>query len=216
MVSFIKMGLFEREAKTPEINTKQLALLLCGLDPELKASEIPSKYSDAYGIFYRHISKWINASRLFQRGNATPLRSDYMFALAYPLIDDEITPEPIQRRCLEAVAELAVRNGGKDALEKLGGKDLLAKGIELSKNQRGIHRKEDEKLNTEKLLGLLVKLISKKVGHSYGTSEKPVMSCIYNDLVKMAEDENISLDGLAKSTVYQKISDSLKTIEYSK
>ena len=33
MVSFAKMGVFEQATKLPIIESKELALLLCGLDP---------------------------------------------------------------------------------------------------------------------------------------------------------------------------------------
>ncbi len=83
-----------------------------------------------------------------------------MFALAYPMIDEDLTPQPIKDRCLKAVATIANKNNGKEILSKLGGEELLAKGVELNKNQRGMHRKEDERVNTEILLGLLVKLLA--------------------------------------------------------
>ncbi|BCU88630.1 hypothetical protein KD5_01230 [Yersinia pseudotuberculosis] len=213
MTSFIKLGIFEREAKTPELNVRQLALLLCGENPDTRTAEIPDNKKEAYEIYHRHISKWSSSSKLFRGGNATSQQSDYMFALAYPMIDDEITPEPIKRRCLEAVAHVAAKNGGKDHLFRMGGEELHLKGVELSRNQRGLHRKEDESENTEKLLGFLVKLLAKKVGHSYGSIDKPVISTIYNDLVKLAEEQGLSMSGISKSTVYKKISDSLLSID---
>lgn len=215
MTSFIKLGIFEREAKTPALNVKQLALLLCGEDPEIKSADIPESKNDAYMIYYRHISKWLASSGLFRGGNSNPQLSDYMFALAYPMIDDELTPDPIKKRCLEAVAYVAARNNGKEHLLKMGGEELYLKGVELSRNQRGMHRKEDERENTEKLIGYLVKLLAKKVGHSYGTVEKPTTSTIFKDLEKLARENNLSLSGMSKSTVYKKIAESLRAIEMS-
>ncbi|MFU2315665.1 hypothetical protein [Rahnella sp. PCH160] len=214
MTSFIKLGIFEREAKTPALNVKQLSLLLCGEDPDTKTAEIPENKTEAYNIYYRHISKWLSASDLFRGGNGAAHEADYMFALAYPMIDSELTPEPIQRRCLEAVELVAIRNSGKDHLLRMGGVELYQVGLELSKNKRGLHRKEDERDNTDKLIGLLVKLLSKKIGHSYGNVHKPVIATIYNDLVKLAEDEKISMTGMSKSTIYKKIGDSLLALEY--
>lgn len=213
MTSFIKLGIFEREAKTPALNVKQLALLLCGEDPDIKTSEIPEDKYDAYMIYYRHIAKWLSSSKLFHGGNSASQLSDYMFALAYPMIDDELTPEPIKKRCLDAVAHVAARKNGKDHLLKMGGEELYLKGVELSRNQRGLHRKEDERENTEKLIGYLVKLLAKKVGHSYGTLEKPTISTIFQDLEKMAKENNLSMAGMSKSTVYKKISESLRAID---
>ncbi|EHC84664.1 hypothetical protein LTSERUB_4075, partial [Salmonella enterica subsp. enterica serovar Rubislaw str. A4-653] len=48
-----------------------------------------------------------------------------MFALAYLMIDEEITPKPVQERCLRAVAAIAKRNKARDLLMQLGGQQLL-------------------------------------------------------------------------------------------
>ncbi|WOJ03422.1 hypothetical protein [Citrobacter koseri] len=212
MTSFIKLGLFEREAKTPALNVKQLALLLCGEDPELKTAEIPEEKLKTYNIYYRHISKWMQSSELFNGGNAAAQPADYMFAMAYPMIDDDITPDPIKKRCLEAVASISVRKNGKEHLFRMGGEELYDLGVEFSRNRRGMHRKNDEQDNTIKLVGLLTKLLAKKVSHSYVNDGRPVISTIYADMVKLANEENISLRGMSKSTVYKKISDSLNSL----
>ncbi|MGQ8887177.1 hypothetical protein [Serratia sp. TSA_105.2] len=214
MTSFIKLGIFEREAKTPELKVRQLALLLCGEDPETRNDDIPDDKIEAYGIYYRHISKWLSSSRLFRGSNSSAHRADYMFALAYPLIDEDLTPEPIKKRCLDAVEFIAVRAKGKEILYALGGDELQQKGIELSKNKRGLHRKETERDNTEKLVAMLVKLLAKKVGGPYGTIEKPIISVLLADMEKLAKDNKLSMSGLARATVYKKISDSLNSIEY--
>ncbi|OKP00846.1 hypothetical protein [Xenorhabdus eapokensis] len=131
MVSFIKLGIFEREAKTPALNTKQLSLLLCGLNPDLRTEEIPSDKKLAYDIYHPYIGKIIKTSGLFGGGNSQLHNADHMFALAYLLVDEELTPQPIKDRCLKAVATIANKNNGKEILSKLGGEELLAKGVEL-------------------------------------------------------------------------------------
>ncbi|MEL4887957.1 hypothetical protein N6P31_12880 [Pectobacterium betavasculorum] len=212
MTSFINLGLFEREAKSPGLNTKQLALLLCGEDPETKVADISNEKKKAYDIYYRHISKWISSSRIFNGTNATSLPADYMFALAYPMIDDQLTPTPIKDRCLKAVATIAAQNKGKEILHRLGGDELQKKGMELSKNKRGLYKKEDEELNSDKLLALIIKLLVKKVGFSYGEVSKPSVSNIRNDIHKMAEEEGVSLSGLSRSTIDKKIGNALKSL----
>lgn len=209
MTSFIKLGIFEREAKTPALNVKQLALLLCGEDPELKTAEIPSEKLEPYNIYYRHISKWMQSSKLFNGGNSNVQPADYMFAMAYPMIDSEMTPEPIKKRCLRAVESIAIKNNGKEHLLKIGGKELYDIGVELSRNKRGAHRKIDEEENTLKLVGLLVRLLANKVGHAYLKNGEPAVSVIFKDIEALAKDEGISLRGLSKSTIYKKISESM-------
>lgn len=212
MTSFIKLGIFEREAKTPALNVKQLALLLCGEDPELKTAEIPQGKILPYNIYYRHISKWMQSSNLFSGGNAAPQPADFMFAMALPMVDDELTPEPIKNRCLKAAESIATRNNGKEYLFKIGGQELYDIGVVLSKNKRGQYRKADEENNTIKLIGLLVKLLVKKVGHAYSNNNKPAVSVIFKDIESLAKDEGISLRGISKSTVYKKISEAISEL----
>ncbi|MGR7527380.1 hypothetical protein [Klebsiella aerogenes] len=212
MTSFIKLELFEREAATPELNVKQLSLLLCGEDPELKTADIPDEKQEAYNIYYRYISKWRQASGVLHGGNGSNQPADVMFAMAYPLIDADLTPESIKKRCFDAVALIANRNGGKEILYKIGGEHLYNIGVEIGRNKRGAHRKIDEESNSLKLLGLLCILLAKKVGHSYLKNGEPAISSIYNDVVKLAEDEEISLKGISKSTVYKKIREALDVL----
>ncbi|MBY6348559.1 hypothetical protein E5C31_21620 [Providencia rettgeri] len=213
MSSFRKLGLFEREAKSPALNVKQLALLLCGLDPELKKEEIPQEQEDDYNIYYRHISKWVKSSGLFYGSSAVEQNADYMFALAYPLIDEEMTPQPIQDRCLVAIANIAARQKGKETLKQLGGVELERKGAELNKNMRGMHRKEDEEINTYKLLGLVISLLGHKVKNSYFDGKKITVSTIRNDIQKHATELKVPSAGLSKATLDKKIGNALKIIE---
>ena len=212
MTSFLKLGIFEREAKAPHLSVKQLAQLLCGVDPSLKTSEIPQDKKEFYEIYHRHISRWLSASELFRGGSGASHHADYMFALAYPMIDEDLTPEPIKKRCLEAVGVIANQNKGKEHLWLMGGDELLQVGIALKSSKRGLHRKEDEKENNDKLMGMLVKLLANKIGHSYGTSEKPTISTIINELHKLADAEGISRTGLSKSTIYEKIKISVTSV----
>lgn len=216
MASFRKLGLFEREAKSPLLNVKQLSLLLCGLDPELRIDEIPEDKIEDYEIYQRHIKKWFNASGLFDRSIAVEQDADYMFALAYLLIDDEITPQPIKDRCLSAVAQIASRQKGKEILKKLGGFELEAVGIELSKNKRGLYKKENEEVNTYKLLGLTISLLAQKVGGSYYDGEKIRVSSIRDSIMKLAENSNISSSGLSRATIDKKIAEALNLLQYEK
>lgn len=216
MTSFRRLGVFEREAKAPTLNVKQLALLLCGLYPELRVDEIPEERKEDYDIYYRQIKKWFNSSGLFSGSVAVEQDADYMFALAYELIDDEITPEPIKERCLLAVTQIASQQKGKDILKRLGGVDLVSTGVELSKNKRGLHRKEDEEVNTYKLLGLTITLLANKVGGSFYDGNKITVSSIRNAIMKLSEDINLSKKGLSRATLDKKIQEALAILKYEK
>jgi hypothetical protein len=93
--------------------------------------------------------------------------------------------------------------------------ELLQVGIALKSSKRGLHRKEDEKEYNDKLMGMLVKLIAHKIGHSFGTSKKPSISAILNELYKLADEEGISKTGLSKSAIYEKIRKALNSIYYT-
>nr|WP_228708744.1 hypothetical protein [Klebsiella pneumoniae] len=85
----------------------------------------------------------------------------------------------------------------------------------MKSSKRGLHRKEDEKEYNDKLMGMLVKLIAHKIGHSFGTSKKPSISAILNELYKLADEEGISKTGLSKSAIYDKIRKALNSIYYT-
>ncbi|WP_331395722.1 hypothetical protein [Klebsiella pneumoniae] len=41
MISPVRQNVFERAVSTPALSARELALLLCGLDPRLKTAAIP-------------------------------------------------------------------------------------------------------------------------------------------------------------------------------
>lgn len=215
-----KMSVFERAAATnTAVTIKDMALLLCGIDPETKVSDIQQDKKKPYEFFNRHMTKLIKYSVKTNnnsvRNGGPSYDSQLMFAMAYPLIDPEITPIVIQKKCLECISYQAGTEEGKDLLVIFGGSELQKLGTSLNRNKRGMHRKEDERDNSERLLGVLVKLLASKGGNKYGTSEKPNISMIYEDMANLLESEDIPISGLAKSTVSQKISNALRMVNSS-
>lgn len=213
-----KMSVFERAAATnTALTIKDMALLLCGLDPEIKVADVPQDRIAPYEFFNRHMAKLIRYSLKTNnngmRNSGPSYDSQLMFAMAYPLIDPDITPIVIQKKCLECVSHQAGSDEGKDLLIIFGGSELKKLGTALNKSKRGMHRKDDERDNSERLLGVLVKLLACKGGNKYGTSENPNISMIYNDMADLLALEEISITGLAKSTVSQKLSNALRAVK---
>ena len=201
MVSFAKMGVFEQATKLPIIESKELVLLLCGLDPYIKIKEIPQDKLADFRSYRNYIQRCLTSysGSMYQTGFA-----DIMFTIAYILIDEDVTPEPVKKRALKAIINITETQKWKETLYKIGGKDLVDKGTELSKSQRGLYKKDEEQTNIYKMTGMLLKLIAEKQGNSYGTAEKPNIAVIKKAIDEMAEKNNLNLDGLSKSSFYEK------------
>ncbi|ORF45376.1 hypothetical protein [Gilliamella apicola] len=201
MVSFAKMGVFEQATKLPIIESKELALLLCGLDPYIKIKDIPQDKLADYRSYQNYIERCLSSygGSMHKKGFA-----DIMFTIAYTLIDEEVTPEPVKQRALKAIINITGTQKWRETLYKLGGQELLDIGTELSKSQRGLYKKDEEQTNIYKMTGMLLKLIAEKQGNLYGTTEKPNIAVIKKAIDEMAKKNNLNLDGLSKSSFYEK------------
>ncbi|EGH2795746.1 hypothetical protein ID987_001645 [Salmonella enterica] len=210
MISPIRQSLFERAANLPAVSARELALMLCALEPHLTTAAIPDDKHEYYDIFLHQIIRQIKSAGCFPPGrNSQTHSADEMFALAYLMIDEEITPKPVQERCLRAVAAIAKRNKARDLLMQLGGQQLLECALELRRNQRGQYRKAAEQENTYRLLFLLLSLLVKNANGTYGTLDSPRLSNLYRDLQTLAEDEGFSSEGLSRATIYNKLKSAL-------
>ena len=201
MVSFARMGIFEQATKLPMIDSKEMSLLLCGLDPYIKIKEIPEdKLADfrSYRNFINHCLTSYSGYH-YEKGAA-----DIMFTIAYTLIDKEVTPEPVKKRALKAVINITGTQKWRETLYKIGGQELLDKGIELSKSKRGQYKKNEEQTNIYKMTGMLLRLIADKQGNSYGSIEKPNIAAIKESIDELAEKHDLNLDGLSKTSFYEK------------
>lgn len=201
MVSFAKMGVFEQATRLPIIEAKELALLLCGLDPYIALKEIPEDKQADYRAYRNNINRCLASysDGMYQKGYA-----DIMFTIAYPLIDEEVTPEPVKKRALRAIINITKTQKWRETLYKIGGNDLLDIGIELSKSKRGQYKKEEEQANIYKMTGMLLKLLAEKQGNAYGSVDNPNIASIKKAIDEMAEKHNLSLEGLSQSSFYEK------------
>ncbi|OCG24713.1 hypothetical protein A9G11_03405 [Gilliamella sp. wkB108] len=203
MVGFAKLGIFEQAAKFPVLSINELALILCSVDPNKKIKEIPVDIKDDFNSYKNQIKRCLN--RHPDRYNSY-IDSDIMYALAYPLIDKDETPEPIRKRTEEAVYRITkiYPKEWKNILFYLGGQELLQTGYDFSKSQRGQYKKDEEQINIYKMTGMLLKLLAKKQGNAYGTVDNPNIATIKKEIKDLAKTHNLSLDGLSKSSFYEK------------
>lgn len=201
MVSFAKMGVFEQAVKLPIIETKELALLLCGLEPYMKIKDIPAEMIAEFKTYKNHIERCLYALDLRYSSN---VHADIMFVIAYPLLDENNTPEPVKNRALKAMIRFTRIQKWREMLYTIGGDELLEIGIELSKSQRGQYKKDEEQVNIYKMTGMLLKLLAKKQGNAYGTVDNPNIATIKKEIEDLANAHNLSLDGLSKSSFYEK------------
>ncbi len=108
MTSPIRQNLFERECDMPLLEARHLALLLLGLDASQPANALPEEHQENYRILHDAISRTIKATGMVSApANKRMFYADEMFALAWRLIDDELTPSEVKDRSLKAVMKLS-------------------------------------------------------------------------------------------------------------
>ena len=74
--------------------------------------------------------------------------------------------KPVKKRALKAVINITGTQKWRETLYKIGGQELLDKGIELSKSKRGQYKKNEEQTNIYKMRNISLRLIAdKKVIH---------------------------------------------------
>lgn len=121
MTSPIRQNLFERECDMPLLEARHLALLLLGLDASQPANALPEEHQENYRILHDAISRTIKATGMVSApANNRMFYADEMFALAWRLIDDELTPPEIKASGLKAVMKLSRNSRGRRWLKTLG------------------------------------------------------------------------------------------------
>ncbi|KGA36060.1 hypothetical protein KU74_06190 [Pectobacterium brasiliense] len=213
MTTFSKMDDFERFTKLKEVNSREMALAILGVNPFAKKKEtsedIEKEVSQLQTILRQNLA--VNQGEHLQHNVRT--ESTKYFAESYSLIDLDVTPKPIIDKCNEVIANIAINHKNwKEELRKYGDNDLVEHWRAVRKNKRGIYRKEHEKENTDKLIALLIMLLSDKFGNKYGTVKNPSKREIYRDLVILAEKEGVSLKGIKESSFYNKVKESFNSL----
>ncbi|WP_447884146.1 hypothetical protein [Serratia fonticola] len=214
MTGFFKLNSLERVTKTSRITPHEVALALAGVNPNYRISECPADLIDDIKDLRKVLSRSMSKATGQHASTDGPQDANELFAAAYPYIDPALTPQIVKDRIDEAINFLLNFNSWREIFYNLGGMELLERAVSMKKTGRGLHRKEDEQENTDKLIALLVMLLAEKVKGKYGSPDEPVKSEIFKDIEKIAESRRISLKGVGKSTYYKKIEQSFFSLSY--
>ncbi|WP_368627218.1 hypothetical protein, partial [Salmonella enterica] len=143
MTSPIRQNLFERECDMPLLEARHLALLLLGLDASQPANALPEEHQENYRILHDAISRTIKATGMVSApANKRMFYADEMFALAWRLIDDELTPSEVKDRSLKAVMKLSRNSRGRKWLKTLGDDALPDLTASTQPSLRGMHKRD--------------------------------------------------------------------------
>jgi hypothetical protein len=210
MTGYLNLTPFERLLKHHHITVNEVSLAIFSINPNTKNQDIPKRFEDEIKDVRKAMIRNIRAVAEKYTTTNSDLPSDLVFGAAFQFINQEITPESIIKRATEAIENLAYTNSWESTIYCLGGRQLVEECRLLRKSGRGRHRKDDERKNTEKLLGLLISLLAEKHPNGkYGSADSPSIGEIYADIIKLADTRKINITGVGKSTFYEKIRRSL-------
>ncbi|MEQ5128074.1 hypothetical protein ABN225_14850 [Providencia alcalifaciens] len=212
--SILKSDVFERFLMQSLSTINEVSLVVFGLPPFTAVKDIPKDISPLVKEVRLYMKRCLNSlSGHYKDINVHPSTECYMellLASSYRYINEN-TPEVIKNRITSSVEYFVYSNKWEDHIRAFGGDELLLIVSENRKTGRGAHRKEVEQNGTNKILGLTLKLLISK-SNKYGSPEKPKISEIYADILKVVEAEEATMTGLAKATFYNKVNSALQAI----
>ncbi|WP_411900796.1 hypothetical protein, partial [Salmonella enterica] len=108
------MNRIGRGSGRPLVEARALALLLLGIDASQPANALPEEHEENYRILDDGNSRTINATGMVSApANKRMFYAEEMFALAWRLIDDDLTPSELNDRSLKAVMKLSRNSRGR-------------------------------------------------------------------------------------------------------
>ncbi len=212
--SVLNADLFERFLMQSSSTINEVSLVVFGLPPFTAVKNIPEDIKPLIAEVRLYMKRCLNALSSHHKNiNFHPSTECYMelvLASAYRYINEK-TPVIIATSIRSSVQYFVYSNKWEDYMRAFGGNELLRIVSEHRKTGRGAHRKEVEQNGTNKIMGLVLKLLVSK-SNKYGSPEKPKISEIYADILKVAETEEATMAGLAKATFYNKVNDAFQAI----
>lgn len=212
--SILKSDVFERFLMQSSSTINEVSLVVFGIPPFTAVKDIPEDIGPLVKEVRLYMKRCLNSlSSYYKNMNFYPTTECYMelvLASAYRYINEN-TPEVIEKKIASSVEYFVYSNKWESHIRAFGGDELLMIVSEHRKTGRGAHRKEVEQNGTNKILGLVIKLLTSK-SSKYGTPEKPKTSEIYTDILKMAQAEEVTMTGLGRATFYNKVKDALQAI----
>ncbi|KAA0261773.1 MULTISPECIES: hypothetical protein [Hafnia] len=223
--NFSKGDAFERITHYPQIEIKEMARVLASLDPNIRSDQIPPEKSaivNEYNTYLVRVNRMIynllssngknkELNLIYPKEVATnsPIEANILFSSCFILIEKDLTPKPIQDRCLSALP-IVFKKYGEAVLNYCGGEQAIDIAKNSIKGKRGEHKKQEENASLYKIIGILSSHIAKERAKSGSSkwiknSGLPSIDPIYQLIQNYARDNQITPKGIGKSTCYEKI-----------
>ena len=190
----------------------EVALAMYGFDYDISEKDLTSEQLKDVHKLRSAITR--NLQLLDEHNGASAkkrIEANLVLTAAYIFQREEIVPKEVMERINSALQQLVKNKDWASILTTLGGSELYEVGKRLRNNGRGQYRKEDEDNNNWKLIALLIELLSK-----YGKANYTDLSVIYNDIISLCQERNISLEGVKQATFYKKVKIARDIIKYGK
>lgn len=211
--SILKADMFERFLMQNSSTINEVSLVIFGLSPFTTAKNIPEDLKPFVTETRIYMRRSLNTLSDIYKLHFQPATECYMrliLAVAHRYINEK-TPDVISESIVEMVKTFIYINKWEEHIRAIGGEELLRLVSDIRKTGRGEHKKSEEMEGTNKMMGLLVKLLVSK-SDRYGTQENPKVSEIYNDVLKIVDSEELTTKGIARPTFYKKIKLALESI----
>lgn len=191
---------FERIAIT---SPREVALAMLGFDYDLEDSELEDEDLEEVNRLKRAIARRLQTITT-RAGSNTNYPAHEVLAAAYVFQRDDVypTPKEVRGMIINAVQKFTTFKGWKEKLISLGGDELFELGKRLKHSNRGLHKRDDEYRNNNKLIALLVELLQKN-----GKSSYKELSVIYMDITSLCKERGVSIDGIKNASFYKKVKD---------
>ncbi|KAF1370707.1 hypothetical protein FHR25_000802 [Yokenella regensburgei] len=190
----------------------EVALAMYGFDYDISEKDVsPEQLKDVYKL-RSAITRNLQLLEGYKNiSSKKRIESNLVLTAAYLFQREDVVPFEVRERINIAVQQIAKDKNWSNILITLGGNELYEVGRKLRNNGRGQYRKEEEDNYNWKLIALLVELLSK-----HGKASYTDLSVIYNDILSLCQEHNISLEGIKQATFYKKIKIARDIIKYEK
>lgn len=230
--SFSQASAIERLTHYPQVEIKELARALAGLDPSARNDEIPHEKLNLVGSYTDYLIRVnrnlhatlksqgkLNELDLFYPkyvATNSPIEADILFSSCYVLLEKEFTPEVIIEKCISSLCKVYLKYGDS-IVYQCGGENATLIAKEKSQDRRGLHKKSEENTSLYKIIGLLainLSIVKAENGSAKWLNKNgnPSIDPLYKLLSDYSEKNGISRKGMGKSSFYDKLRTSLASL----
>lgn len=190
----------------------EVALAMYGFDYDINEKNLSAEQLKAVHKLRSAIARNLQLLE-WNKGISAKTKADanLVLAAAYIFQREDFVPVEVKERINGAIKHLVKNKDWIHILTTLGGSELYEAGKKIRNSGRGQYRKDDEEYNSWKLIALLIELLGR-----HGKANYTELSVIYNDIVSLCKERNISLDGIKMATFYKKVKIARDVIKYNK